>query len=262
MGKIIYVNGNILVKTRYFKSKNAGALFNTPPEGAEIWEPNKTDKDGYRYFEINDDNPQSIFNEYYAKGGFSTYDKWVSYLYATLDEVYNSYRERINDVNGLIKIDCVNDRQKCILNKLYFISIITSLDAFICDIILTIITSDESIFERYFNSIPSNQIKVKMEDLKKQNSTGILERKVINYVLKQPYSNIKTIKDFFKNFCNAEIVDMDGRIYEYFEIRHKLVHRNGRDKDDKYIDITNENLYSLINDTKSFVDQIMSKISK
>ena len=262
MGKIIYVDGNILVKTRYFKSKNEGAFYDTPPEDAEVWKPNKKDKEGNMYFEINDNNPQSMFNEYYAKEEFATYDNWVSYLYATLDEVHDQYVERIKDINNLIRIDCVNDKQKGILNKLYFISVITYLDAFICDTILTIITSDESTFERYFNSIPCNQIKVKMEDLKKQNSAGILEQKVVHYVLRQSYSNIKTIKDFFKDFFKIKIEDKSGRISEYFEIRHKLVHRNGRDKDGNYIEIPDKDLETLIKDINDFVDQIMSKISK
>ena len=261
MGKIIYVNGGILVKSRYFKCKNGGAYFDTPPKGAEILEPNKT-KDGYKYFEINDDNPQSIFNEYYAKGGFTAYDKWVSYLHRTLVEAYNSYLQRIEDIKELINIDLNRLKHNNILNRLFFINIIASLDTFICDTILTIITSDESIFERYANSIPHNQISMRSQDLKKQNCIGILEQKVFRYVLKQSYCNMDTIKNSYKKLCNTVIIDTNGLINQYFEKRHKLVHRNGRDDNDEYIIISNEELYALIEDTRAFVDQVMSKIEK
>ena len=36
MGKRIYVNGGILITTPFFAYKNAGALYDTPPENSEI----------------------------------------------------------------------------------------------------------------------------------------------------------------------------------------------------------------------------------
>lgn len=82
MGKKIYVNGNIIIKTRYFKFKdNCGACYREPPEGTEIWEANKIEN-GSKFFEITDKNPQSIFNDYYAKGGFTTYDSDIKRLKA------------------------------------------------------------------------------------------------------------------------------------------------------------------------------------
>ncbi len=262
MGKIIYVNGNILVKTRYFKSVNAGGYYSKPPEGAEIWEPNKKYNDGSEFFEITDDNPQSFFNEYYAKEEFSTYDNWVSYLYSTQEEVFDNYIQRIEDISSLMRIVNVEDKERALLNKLYFINIITSLDAFICDTILTIITSDESKFEKYYNSLPYNQVKLKMDDLQEQNHIGLIEQKVVYYVLRQSFSNIKTINYFFKNICNVTIENSNNSINEHFDTRHKLVHRNGRDKDDKYIEISLSDLDKVIKDTRNFVDQIMYKLQK
>jgi hypothetical protein len=67
MGKRIYVNGGILITTPFFAYKNAGAWHDTPPENSEIIEPNAITETGKFYLEISDEQPQSIFNEYYAK---------------------------------------------------------------------------------------------------------------------------------------------------------------------------------------------------
>ena len=73
MEKIIYVNGGIVINTPFFKCVDAGAFFDSPPVGAEIIEPNTVNNNGYRFLEINDEHPQSIFNAYYAKYEFTSY---------------------------------------------------------------------------------------------------------------------------------------------------------------------------------------------
>ncbi len=73
MEKIIYVNGGIVINTPYFKCVDAGAFLDSPPVGAEIIEPNTVNNNGYRFLEINDEHPQSIFNAYYAKYEFASY---------------------------------------------------------------------------------------------------------------------------------------------------------------------------------------------
>ena len=62
MNKKYYVKGNIIVKTPFFSYLNAGAGFETMPEGCEIL--SETD------LEIDDDHPQSFFAEYYAQKDF------------------------------------------------------------------------------------------------------------------------------------------------------------------------------------------------
>lgn len=47
-----------------------------------------------------------------------------------------------------------------------------------------------------------------------------------------------------------------------FMNRHKLAHRNGRNKDNSYINISNEELHVLISDSKNFVEQILEKVLK
>jgi len=39
----------------------------------KIIEPNTVNNNGYRFLEINDEHPQSIFNAYYAKYEFTSY---------------------------------------------------------------------------------------------------------------------------------------------------------------------------------------------
>lgn len=84
MGKRIYVNGGILITTPFFAYKNAGALYDTPPENSETIAPNAITETGEPYLEISDEHPQSIFNEYYAKTFFTTQHVFAYFSKETL----------------------------------------------------------------------------------------------------------------------------------------------------------------------------------
>lgn len=260
MGKKIYVNGNIIVKTRYFKFKdNCGANCPEPPEGAEIWEANKIEN-GSKFFEITDKNPQSIFNDYYAKGEFSTYDNWVSYLFQSIDEVRANYNEQICEIKNLINADNIHKEHRPALFKLYYTKIATSLDAFVCDAILTIITSDENLFDSFSESRFCCKIDIDKKNELKQKGIGFFEQEIIYRVLRESYLNIDTIKNFFNKFYKSNIAVDSSKLKKHFRNRHLLVHRNGRDKNDNYIVVNESDLNSFIKDADTLVDEICNKV--
>jgi hypothetical protein len=260
MGKRIYVNGGILITTPFFAYKNAGALYDTPPENSETIAPNAITETGEPYLEISDEHPQSIFNEYYAKTFFTTQHVFAYFFQRDFIKSYNDFKQRVDEIRSVINIKGLDKQKQSVINKLSYINIITSLDTFICDIILTKIIQDEDNFNKFFNSIPPCKKKDEMNKLKEDNLVAKWEQKVIEYVMKTSYSNIDTIKDILKDLFKISIVDKNGSMKKHFYYRNLLAHRNGRKKDGSYINITNEELKDLINDTQSIATQILTKI--
>lgn len=260
MGKRIYVNGGILITTPFFAYKNAGASYETPPKDVEIIEPNATTEAGESYLEISDEQPQSIFNEYYAKTFFTTQHTFAVFFQKDFIESYNDFKQRVDEIQSVINIKGLEEQKQYIINKLSYINIITSLDTFICDIILTKITQNEESFNIFFDSIPQCKKKERMNELKQNNLVGKWEQKVIEYVMKTSYSNISTIKDIFKEVFKVSITDENGKMRKHFYQRNLLAHRNGRKKDGSYINIANEEITDLIFDTQSIAKQILTKI--
>lgn len=259
MGKKIYVNGGILIDTPFFVCREGGALFTEQPEGAEVMETNSI-IEGHPCLTIDDNNPQSIFNEYYAKNFFTSHYMGAEFYCKSYDEAYKDYMQRILDIQEVIGIKGLNIKQRKIVNRLSYINIVASLETFICDTILTKITGDEDVFMNFFDRIPSGTEKEKMQKLREENLIGKWEQKVLEYVMKTSYSNIDTIKDAYKDIFNISISDSEGKMKKAFRNRHKLAHRNGRKKDNSYINISNEELDLLINDSNYFIKQILEKI--
>nr|DAM09070.1 MAG TPA: PSP RiboL-PSP-HEPN [Caudoviricetes sp.] len=260
MGKRIYVNGGILITTPFFAYKNAGASYDLPPENSEIIEPNTITETGEPYLEISNEHPQSIFNEYYAKTFFTTQHTFAYFFAKDFIGSYNDFKQRIDEIQSVINIKGLDEQKQNIINKLSYINIITSLDTFICDIILTKIIQDEESFNNFFNSIPPCKKKDEMTKLKEDNLVAQWEQKAIEYVMRTSYSNIDTIKDILKELFKVSIIDTNGKMKKHFYYRNLLAHRNGRKKDGGYINITNEELKSLITDTQSIAKQIQTKI--
>jgi len=257
MGKIIYVNGTLVIDTPYFKYKEASSINETPPEGAEIWEPNRVGS----IFIINDDEPQSIFNEYYAKGDVTANYEGVELLYKTYKDVHKDYQERISDIESVIKVKIETDTQQEILFKLLYLSIVTSLETFISDIILTAITESEERFEKYYDQFIFNKNKRdKLDNLLREGRIGKREQEIIEHAQKLSYSKIDNINNSFCSIFSLDIKVETSKIATHIRNRDLIAHKNGRTKDAKYMKFDEADLQNLIADTNHFVNQIMGAI--
>ena len=252
MSKKIYVNGGIVVTTPFFREIEASAFYETPPEGAEVLEPNEIDENGYAYLEISEDNPQSIFNEYYAKYDYATYG-CAPFLYNNYEDVHNNYKERIGNIKEIIDLHIESEKHQDILYRMFYMNIITSLETFISDIVVTKTTRTLKDMQTYATQIAKNRLK---------KSLGAKwEQDIMEFAIRQPYSNIDHIINDLKVLFNVSFFDIEDKIDNHFYHRHLLAHKNGRQKDNEYFTPTKETLFNLIKDTDNFANQIYDKVS-
>ena len=258
MSKKIYVEGNILINTPYFKFSNAECFCYEQPAGADTI-PTNTVIEGEPTLEINDKEPQSIFNEYYAKGDLKSFFVGAEFLYKDYKEAYDYYNQRIDDIKEFINVEPILVKHQMIRNRLLFVSIIGSIETFICDIILTKIVSNENSLFEYFDSIPGSKVKNEIKQQINAQNPGYFEQDVVDYALNDSYCNIKKIRNIFRELFLIEL-NNTTKMDEYFFKRHCFAHRNGRDKDGNYISVNNEDLNNLINECSSFVQLIMKDL--
>lgn len=258
--KIIYVEGNILIKTPFFSTPNAGACFPNPPEGAEIIKEEELKNDTLI---IDEDNPQSIFNEYFARGGFASYYKGAEFLYNTFQDVCDDYFERIDDIKEVINLKVKSNKHQKILNRMYYMSIIASVDTFVSDIIVTKVIESEETFHKYYNSraLPETK-KEALIKLYDSNKIGKWEQEIIEYIMRGSYTDVGTIKKSLKDLFHIDFKHTSNKMSAHFRNRHIIAHKNGRLKDGKYLAITEDDLSTLISDANDFVEEIMFAISK
>lgn len=266
--KKIYVDGGIVITTPFFRYQDGGALFQAQPLDTELMACNKF-LDGKPMLFIGKKSTPSMFNKYYAKDGFSSKCTWAYYFHKDYEDDYEEYLVRINEAKELMNnISNIASNVHSIIMRQAFLSVIAALDTFVCDTILTKITQDKDAFYRYFEKFylprfgkEGQRKKDELDKMWVNNEQGEIEQEVISKVLDDSYCNVNDITSIYKELFGITICDANEKIGEHFKYRHKIVHRNGRNKKSGELDvITTDAVEGLISDINSFVEQIMRKL--
>lgn len=260
MGKTIYVDGSIVVKTKFFVPKEIGCGFLVPPEGAEVMEA-KDVVEGVKCLLIDDDHPQSLFNEYYARGDVSFGEIATSYLSASYIECINVYKTRINEV--CIVVRRVADwpiKERTLVYKMAYVNILSALDAFICYVLLRRCSREERLFNNLVFYLAPKSKQDAWRHLKERGLYGKWEQEAIRQVLEKSFVNTATIDKTIKLVELKPLEYSRERMEQFFRIRHLIVHRNGRQKDDTECEVSYQVLADLINDCHTLVGAIFDSI--
>ncbi len=261
--KKIYANGGILIKTPFFSYRGGGCQYDEAPKGMEIIECDEN-IDGYPCIIVDENNAPSIFNEYYAKTGFTTITSWAPFLYKSNEDNYKEYQCRIAEIYELTKIKDISEKTKQILFRQVYMGIVAAVETFVCDTILSEISNSKEAFCNYINNKElykiSDTLKGDLNRMWDKNEMGNAEQKVFDHVLKESYCDIKKIKSIYKNLLKISICDVNGKMKQYFRKRHLIAHKNGRKKDGEMDILNKSDIDGLISDANEFVKQIMDKL--
>ena len=140
---------------------------------------------------------------------------------------------------------------KNLLLRLSILSIMSALDTFIADIVLTRITHDKDLFYKYALSFSSKSDSAPERSPK-------TEQKVIDGVLRRSFMSAQTIKETFQVLFNKEL-DVDSALKDLISSRHLLVHRSGRKKDGSYLAFTRTDVSNAVTIVKEFVDKVIAE---
>ena len=263
MGKKIYINGGILVDTRYFRCMpDSGALFSNPPEGAEIIEP-LDEREGSKCLIIDDNHPQSIFNSYYAKSWFTQLYVGADFLNRTYEDCFSEASEELKEIEKIIEdITSLKEQTKESIFKFLYINVNTIVDSLICALILTTITRDELVFTEYASKMFFGKEKDALMEKKEFQGDAIWEQAVMTKIMEKSYCKIKTIQKAFKTMHFCKPIDKEGAMAKHFHNRHILAHRNGKMKDGDIIVISECKLRTLLRDASLFIGQIKDIIEE
>lgn len=254
MNKKYYVKGNITVKTPFFSYLNAGAGCDTMPEGCEAL--SETD------LEIDDDHPQSFFAEYYAQKEFTEGYVHSGLFWYNFDDIYSAYLDRISEARKFQMMPCESIYQEVLLRHVYLM-IIASVDTYIADTILARVMNDKELFEAYATDIVEASKQRRLHRFLLSEKRTDYEKEVIEYILSKSYANLNTIKLLYKNntlFGFSIDIGQHKAMENHFLNRHKIAHRNGREKTGTYIHISSNDIDILISDCNKLANDINAKL--
>lgn len=87
-----------------------------------------------------------------------------------------------------------------------------------------------------------------------------IKDEVKEYLLSQLWHNLAKVKPMYESTLNVSFPPNLGSIYKAIQIRHDIVHRNGRDKNGEQVEVTKESIESLKTDAYNFINNINEQL--
>lgn len=200
----------------------------------------------------------------------------IFYKYADIG-AHLIFQENLNKIEQLINVKNVNiydvELQSFLRNLLYA-NVITCLETYLSDTFIRITIKENQFLKAYISKSIKFSEKTKKSELytelfneiKHSNNLTLdrlLVKKCIDDIKEVTFHNINTASKLYKEVLGIEFPQkIKPKIYKAVNIRHDLIHRNGKDKNDKIISIEYTELIELIKDVNNFVNIIQKETKK
>lgn len=185
--------------------------------------------------------------------------------------VYQTFKDNtkmISDVNCKLKY---NSKEDNLIGYLLYSNIITSLETYLADIFISTILLNRLYLRKFVETYPKfkgneNGHKFILSEI--YNKYDKIEEIVTEEILGIIYHNLQTIKPMFKDTFAVDFPKDMSNIFYAIQIRHDIVHRNGKTKIDKKTKaftehtIGREKIEKLILDTSEFIAEIDNQMMK
>lgn len=177
---------------------------------------------------------------------------------------YETLSSSLDDLAVLSDL-MIDDAKKPLLRKLIFVGSIATMEAYLSDTLVNTVQRSEPAIRRLVeneNDFSNKEIKIKASQLFSQCDN--ISKEAIIYLQKLIYHKLAEVKRIYKEILLVDFPNI-SHLIKAINIRHGIVHRNGKADDGKIHIITSENILSLINDVRNLarhVDQQIINIYK
>ncbi len=197
---------------------------------------------------FSDSSPREILNkiERLEKDNRTvTIEPWEFDVEIDYDEQFNAiitnvnhrkkFNNEIENLKQVNEITLDDPKLEKILKRQIFISVIGTMETFLSDTFIKLTFDDQSNFRRFIETHPEFK-KQKFELREIFSETQKLKEIAKKVMLDTIYHNLPTIKEMFTKTFEIQFPDIKD-VYKLVIKRHDLVHRNGKTKDGKEIQL-------------------------
>lgn len=193
-----------------------------------------------------------------------------SYLLDRLSEIYEPYvlfQESIDNVENLLNLNVNNPFHENLLYKMLYVNVITSIETFLSDLFFSAIKTDKQWLKQFVETTPEfKSQKISLSEIFITHEE--IEKKVFSYLTDIVWHHFHRIKPMFKETLNISFPDDLKDLFIAINIRHDIVHRNGKKRNktktdsDEFHIITKDMVLELIEKANAFVNHINREWSR
>jgi len=173
-------------------------------------------------------------------------------------EFYNTFKQEINNLRDLNNVSFSKTVLEKTLRQLIYVGAITSLETYLSDAFINTILSNERYLQNFVETFDDfKKEKIVLSNIFKEHDKIIEKAK--KSMLDVLYHNLAKVSNMYKDALNIEFPPI-GDSVKAVSVRHDLVHRNGKTKDGKQVEITQKVVFELLATIEEFVEKIDNQL--
>ena len=166
--------------------------------------------------------------------------------------VLKLYKDEIGKIHELMNVP-VPEHLKSTYYRQQYIDVIGSIELFISELMSCLVLGQKDFYDAFISNsaykIPLNKI---------EECANNMQKTIYKLIHSEVSHRLDKMEEIYHGVFNVDFPPL-GKISEKIKTRHDLVHRNGfqvKDKSLKYVNISAEDILSLINVSNEFVDAL------
>lgn len=170
------------------------------------------------------------------------------------------YHEGVKNILNIMKVSLNDWESYDVLCRLMYSNIITIMETYLSDCFTQIILRDKNLKLKLIASIPElNEKKFFLKDA--QIWLDSIDDNIIETLQKISFHNLGRVIGMYKKVLGVSFPDNFGTLFDAINTRHNIIHRNGKDKTGRIIQITRKDVESLVGIIDLLVDHIEQELS-
>lgn len=171
------------------------------------------------------------------------------------------FRAGTESIRSLMNIEISPGKLKNEHNCMLVAYLITVMETYLSDKIISEVLTSESLLKKFVKNNPDfSKQKFTLSEVFEQHD--LIRETVEIYLLNQIFHRLDKVKKMYVSVFDIEFPKDLERIFHLINLRHDIVHRNGKTKFEKKIQINSKELLSAIEDVESFIYSIEDLLSK
>lgn len=165
-------------------------------------------------------------------------------LFAVSSDAISVFRNSIMDILSVLA-EPMEAPSRSITNRLLYANVVTALESFLSDFFRAKIREDPALFRKFIETTDAfKQWKISLSEAYKM--VGAMERIGDSHLSSLVWHRLKVVGRLYQNVLNVSFPDDLSKLTGMVELRHELVHRNGKKQDGSAHNITESQIREAI----------------
>jgi hypothetical protein len=170
------------------------------------------------------------------------------------------FKESMQQLRGMLELSLGGAHHDALI-KMIYISLITSLETYLAQTFIGEIESSDEALRSFVETTPDyKQTKISLAEIFKEHES--IREHAKEHLLGLIWHNLAKLKPMFKASLGIHFPESMGALIKATHVRHDLVHRGGKTKEGKEVQVSQQEVANLATDLEKFVNHIHDQSSK